>query len=266
MAIVDIASLVRDRALRAASPLVGIGMPIDMILSIDFSQLVQDLRDFRYDTSNLSPVNLTPTQIDQYDYFNGTDLQQSQTVGRALTTVASVQTTVTHGIQTQSTVKFDLSYSGLGVSADFQQTVSFSVSQQQSTTITQTWNCTTPILIPPQTGIHVDWIVSNAEYSLPFSGNAVLTGNVLVDAHSSGVPCHGIEAIGIGDIFSRFPDPSVQPMSKDAIAVAVAGESTFVQGINLQTVVKQYKADRTTLGEQVHYRYRFHPSVRLDGR
>jgi hypothetical protein len=197
------------------------------------------LTTFSYGAAQL--LGETPTELNSVDYYNGSNLQQSQTLGDTRTTTHTCQTTVTDGVSTQASKGIKVTAPGFEGSAGVQVTTSFSTSQQQTESSQQTWNCTTPILVPPKTGIRAVWSVTLTQYNIPFAGTLEVHGHVHVvylfgfDALQEDVP--------VGRIFRVSPSQGVEVIDEESISCHVSGVSNILSGTNLQTTISQYTKD-----------------------
>jgi hypothetical protein len=237
--ILDLTSMISDRAKRQAPS------GWDAVYDVDQSQLSEEFIDFNYDFSHVQTTTLAPTEIDRVEYDNGTDVQQSQTLGQTHTTTASTETTVTQGVSTSTSGGFSINFPGLGANLNIQQTLSLSTQQAQGNSVTQTWNCSTPIDIPAHSTVDVSWSISEVSYEAPFSGVLQIHGTVRLNGHWAG-GFKGWEFYGVGELFSKYPDPSIRVLDEQTISVNVTGVTVCSQGINLITKVDQHKDDKVT--------------------
>jgi Clostridium epsilon toxin ETX/Bacillus mosquitocidal toxin MTX2 len=226
--------------------------------SVDYSGLSEQLVNFAFATATPVPTSETPVQIDTYVYANNSDLQQSQTVGSTKTTVASLQVTITQGVQTTLGDSFNVGFAGYGgASVSFSMQTNLSTADQQAQSVTQIWNCTTPILVPARKGIKLTWSVLTAEYQIPFSGSVRIAGSIgatflllmvgefgLLPSQSGGNilpnPWPDKQTVAIGTLFLQYPNPRVTVIDANTIEIAVSGLSSSTNGIDLQTDVEQY--------------------------
>ena len=206
--------------------------------------------------SRTDPREGRPEQLDQYDYTNESDLEQSTTFTRKMETTTKVGISVTLGFTHKLAVEMKGSLKGIfevGGSAEFQISLSATTTLEKS--FTQSWEWSLPLRVPPRTKI-VATALLKTEYKEPeFTADVEIVANKNNHPHNepyNKVYVHADTLRGNEwwywslqhSVFGAGSPPNFsETKDLNRVLFHAKGKIEGTQGRTVQIVVKQYNLD-----------------------
>lgn len=190
------------------------------------STVAAELVDIKYEEPVRQDV---PLQIVVTTFTNDTDEKDTVRFADTRSTTALVSWTVTQGVSTTLSANASIGVPGsMGASVGASQTASLSRTDAQTFTTQQTWPWDVTMAVPPRSRIDVEVLVDQIAFRSVFSARAVHSGRlwfVLLSPYPSDQ-----KYVGVGEHFTRHPDPRVTVLTPESMVVDVSGVVEGRQG------------------------------------
>jgi len=184
-------------------------------------------------------------------YDNGSTLQQSDTFQYTETTDQSFTWSITEGVNVGVEISATEGLPDVASSAPKASvTLSFSSTQGQTLTKTQTWSINTPVAVPPQSSLKCDMVVNSQSYEIKFTATVLVSGDIAIwfnDRVCLGAPGDGhfnwyipITQVFNDVIKNNLIDTSGYQITPAGVIAIAQGVFTGGQGISQGVVTTQY--------------------------
>jgi hypothetical protein len=200
---------------------------------IDNSGLYVEMLEFTYDQP---VITRQPTLVASTTFSNGTDATATQSFADTKTTTASFKWSLTEGLKLGAKTSFKVGapvFAEGKIEASIE--LSFSATQEQTTTESQSWQYGASIPVPPHSVVQASAIVSMAEYNPNWYARLRVTGQSVAwhgDNRTSGMSTYP------NILCAGLPGFTVDNTDNSAV---FAGSGTFegAQGLSVDVKTKQ---------------------------
>jgi hypothetical protein len=205
---------------------------------------------------NSPPTSATDVAYEIW-YDNGSTLQQSDTFQYSETTEQSFTWSITEGVSVG--VEISATEGVPDVASSTQKatvTLSFSSTQGQTLTKTQTWSVNAPVAVPPQSSLKCDMVVNSQSYDIKFTATVLVSGDIAIwfnDRVCLGSPGDGhfnwyipITQVFNDVVNNNLIDTSGYRITPAGIITTAQGVFTGGQGISQGVVTTQYPLRSST--------------------
>jgi hypothetical protein len=200
---------------------------------IDNSGLFVEVLEFTYEQPD---VTRQPTLVASTTFSNGTDATATQTFADTKTTTASFKWSLTEGLKLGAKTSFKVSapvFAEGKIEASIE--LSFSATQEQTTTDSQAWQYGASIPVPPHSVVQASAIVSMAEYNPNWYARLRVTGQSVAwyaDNRTSGMSTYP------NILCAGLPGFTVDPTDNSAL-YAAGGTFKGAQGLSVEVKTQQ---------------------------
>jgi hypothetical protein len=218
---------------------------VPRVTRIDTSRLSGVLHEFHYDED--FPLDTKYLRSPPARFINDSSVQDTRGWSQSFTTSSSFMWSVTEGLTITTTVSGDVKLPFVsGGKVEFSTQLSFSATQEQTKSQTQTWTESAEISVPARSIIDISIAVGEVAYSPNWKGKVALSGPLSVWAKS-------VRKDGGPELWPPLPeyeyshdlmnllnrDPRLI-YERDAVLVPISGLFNGQQGIQSNIYVKEY--------------------------